>query len=49
MKLSDILFVAGIAIAVIGAGTGLFPIMGVGAVIFAIGAAVRYVERRTGG
>jgi hypothetical protein len=49
MKLSDIFFVAGIAIAVIGAGTGLFPVIGVGVIVFLIGVGARTVERATGG
>ena len=49
MKLSDIFFVAGIAIAVIGAGTGLFPVIGVGVVVFLIGVGARTLERAVGG
>jgi hypothetical protein len=48
MKLSDIFFVAGIAIAVIGAGTGLFPVIGVGVIVFLIGVGARTLERATG-
>jgi hypothetical protein len=49
VKLSDIFFAAGIVIAVIGAGTGLFPVMGVGAILFLIGMVARYIERTAGG
>ena len=45
MMVNEVLFLIGIVLLVIGAGTALLPLMGAGALAFALGLIVRFIGR----
>ncbi len=45
MKLSDLFFLAGIVLAIVGAISGLFLFIGVGVVVFVLAMGIRQVTR----
>jgi hypothetical protein len=45
MKVNEVLFLIGIVLLVIGAGTALLPLMGAGALVFGLGLIVRLLTR----
>lgn len=45
MKLTDVLFVIGIVVAVAGAVSTFFPLIGVGGAVFLVGLLVRWITK----